>query len=438
MSVGYFFLRPKKPAAKEPNPSKPSNGSGEAVCGSFCPAFAFWSAAWVLSAAVEFLSAEVEFWSAAVALLEGVAFWSVPVVLLAGGFCAVVVLEAAAFWSVLVVLEGAVVLEAAAFWSAVVLLEGAAVALDAVELWSVVLVLEVDVLGAVVLEAAAFWSVEVAGGVVLEAAAFWSVELVLLAGGFTGALALSLCVGAWVVLVVAAGALALLVSVVGVWALPGAAGVVLLVAVEEEAALWSLAEAGAEAVDVLEAGAAALAADWSAAEVPAAAPVLAAWLLVQESEIILTELTCSEPSLLRVPWTWTWCPSCGFSMELSPCRFTLWPLSAASTQFPPDCFRQPRMELDWSLVADVLVAVEFVWSVVDGVDGEVDGLVVAGCWLDWSGVVLGVEPELPVCANAIPVVSISAKINFLFMSLLLRICARMGLVRVVPANVRWG
>ena len=69
-------------------------------------------------------------------------------------------------------------------------------------------------------------------------------------------------------------------------------------------------------------------------------------------------------------------------------------------------------------------------------EGEVDGLVVAGCWLDWSGVVLGVEPELPVCANAIPVVSISAKINFLFMSLLLRICARMGLVRVVPANVR--
>jgi hypothetical protein len=94
-------------------------------------------------------------------------------------------------------------------------------------------------------------------------------------------------------------------------------------------------------------------------------------------------------------------------MELSPCRFTLWPLSAASTQFPPDCFRQPRMELDWSLV---LVAVEFVWSVVEG---EVDGLVVDGCWS-------GVEPALPVCANAIPVVSISAKINFLFMSLLLR------------------
>src|SRR5579864_5872888 len=64
----------------------PSNGSGEAVWGSFWPAFAFalWSAAGVLSAAVEFLS--VAFWSAAAALLAGAAFWSVPVVLLAGGF----------------------------------------------------------------------------------------------------------------------------------------------------------------------------------------------------------------------------------------------------------------------------------------------------------------------------------------------------------------
>jgi hypothetical protein len=79
----------------------------------------------------------------------------------------------------------------------------------------------------------------------------------------------------------------------------------------------------------------------------------------------------------------------------------------------------------------VLVAVEFVWSVdegdVDGVEGEVDGLVVEGCWLDWSGVDPGVEPELPVCANAIPVVSISAKINFLFMSLLLRYLRPSGL-----------
>jgi hypothetical protein len=88
MSVGYFFLRLKKPAAMDPNPSKPSSGSGEAVWGSFWPAFAFWSAAAVLSAAVEFLSlsAEVALWSAAVALLAGAAFWSAPVVLLAGGF----------------------------------------------------------------------------------------------------------------------------------------------------------------------------------------------------------------------------------------------------------------------------------------------------------------------------------------------------------------
>jgi hypothetical protein len=131
-------------------------------------------------------------------------------------------------------------------------------------------------------------------------------------------------------------------------------------------------------------------------------------------------------------------------MELSPCRLTLWPLSAARTQFPPDCFRQPRIEDDWSLV---LVAVELVWSVVEG---EVDGLVVDGWlvdgwlvdgwlvdgwlvdgWLDcWSGV----EPA-PVCANAIPVVNISAKINFLFMSLLLRYLCPSGLVASFPANV---
>jgi hypothetical protein len=87
MSCGYFFLRPRKPAAMEPNPSKPSSGSGEAVWGSFCSAFAFWSATAVLSAAVAFLSlsAEAALWSA-VALLAGAAFWSVPVVLLAGGF----------------------------------------------------------------------------------------------------------------------------------------------------------------------------------------------------------------------------------------------------------------------------------------------------------------------------------------------------------------
>jgi hypothetical protein len=86
MSVGYFFLRPKKPAAKEPNPSKPSNGSGEAVWGSFWPASAFWSAAGAWSAAVALLSVEGAVWSAAAALLAGAAFGSVPVVVLAGGF----------------------------------------------------------------------------------------------------------------------------------------------------------------------------------------------------------------------------------------------------------------------------------------------------------------------------------------------------------------
>jgi hypothetical protein len=75
-----------------------------------------------------------------------------------------------------------------------------------------------------------------------DAAAFWSVVLLVLgvcAGGFTGALALSPWALAWVVLVVAAGALALLVSVVGCWALPGAAGGLLLEALLA-AALWSV------------------------------------------------------------------------------------------------------------------------------------------------------------------------------------------------------
>ena len=61
-----------------------------------------------------------------------------------------------------------------------------------------------------------------------------------MAGGFTGALALSPWAGAWVVLVVAAGAFALRVSVVGCWALPGAAGGLLLVALLLEEALWSV------------------------------------------------------------------------------------------------------------------------------------------------------------------------------------------------------
>jgi pheromone shutdown protein TraB len=65
--------------------------------------------------------------------------------------------------------------------------------------------------------------------VLLEEAAFWSVveDAVPLAGGFTGAFALSGWLGAWVVLVVACGAFALLGSVVGCCALPGATGVLL-------------------------------------------------------------------------------------------------------------------------------------------------------------------------------------------------------------------
>ena len=165
-----------------------------------------------------------------------------------------------------------------------------------------------------------------------------------MAGGFTGALALSPWAGACVVLVVAAGAFALLVSVVGCWALPGAAGGLLLVALLLEEALWSVllgvvvllvlgavvlvAEAlwsvllvlGAVvleaaalwsvllgAVVLLVLGAVVLVAEalWSVLLVlEPLAPVapVEAWLLVQESEIMFTELTWIDPSLARDPW----------------------------------------------------------------------------------------------------------------------------------------
>jgi hypothetical protein len=57
------------------------------------------------------------------------------------------------------------------------------------------------------------------------------VVLEVVAGGFTGALALSEAAPAGL-LVVAAGALALVVSVVGVWLLPEATGGLLLAIVE--------------------------------------------------------------------------------------------------------------------------------------------------------------------------------------------------------------
>ena len=126
------------------------------------------------------------------------------------------------------------------------------------------------------LEAAAFWSAGavVVAGAVLLLAAFWSVLLGVCAGGFTGALALSPALPEGL-LVVAAGAFALFASVVGVWLLPEATGGLLL------AALWSVELAGAVVLVA--------AADEAAEESDGAA--LDAWLLVQESEIMFTELT---------------------------------------------------------------------------------------------------------------------------------------------------
>jgi hypothetical protein len=110
--------------------------------------------------------------------------------------------------------------------------------------------------------------------VLLLAAAFWSALLGVCAGGFTGALALSPALPEGL-LVVAAGAFALFASVVGVWLLPEATGGLLL------AALWSVELAGAVVLVA--------AVDEAAEESDGAA--LDAWLLVQESEIMFTELT---------------------------------------------------------------------------------------------------------------------------------------------------
>jgi glutamine amidotransferase-like uncharacterized protein len=62
----------------------------------------------------------------------------------------------------------------------------------------------------------------------------------------------------------------------------------------------ALSEDAPAGLFVVAAGALAL-----AAGAAAAAPIFAAWLLVQESEIILIELTCKEPSFARDPCIWT-------------------------------------------------------------------------------------------------------------------------------------
>jgi len=118
----------------------------------------------------------------------------------------------------------------------------------------------------------------VLGDVLEAAAAFWSVVTGVLgvcAGGFTGALA--------------EAAFALFE--------PAASGVVLLAV---ELGLEALAEDAA--LCVLEA----------AEPVASAAPIAPEdepgfedWLLVHESEIMFTELTCTEPSLAREPCIWT-------------------------------------------------------------------------------------------------------------------------------------
>jgi hypothetical protein len=289
-------------------------------------------------------------------------------------------------------------------WSGVagvvaVLLDGGVAGVAVCELWSVAEGAEAGLAGAFVagVEPWASGACALAPGAVEVELACWSVEPAVAAGE------------------------------VAVW--PGLAVLLL------DAALWSAVDPLAAVVEdtgcadasVLLAGAAAVA---SAAAAGAAAPLVeseACWL-VQVSEILLTEVTVKEPSLPCVPWTCTFCPSYCLIEEASPARFTLWPLSEVSVQFPPDCLRQPVKEF-CPLAGVVLVGLAAVLSVLLGLCVALGLCELLGVWVLWSGAVeleglwalpLGlVDPALPLppaCANAMPEASIIAKINFLFMS----------------------
>jgi hypothetical protein len=129
------------------------------------------------------------------------------------------------------------------------------------------------------------------GSELADAVAVWSAGVLgvlgVVAGGFTGALALSVCAPA-ALAVVAAGAFAFGLLAEALWSavalLPVAGGFTGALALSAEALAGLLVVAAAAFALASDAGAAA-----------------EAWLLVQESEIMLTELTCREPSLPRDP-----------------------------------------------------------------------------------------------------------------------------------------
>jgi hypothetical protein len=423
------------------------------------------------------------FWS-----LDG-AFW--PAVLVAA-FWSLVVLVAA-FWSLEVAALGAVVVDwpDAAFWSlvlGVVAVEPVAeelVAAEPVALWSV----ELGGVVVVAAEPVALWSVELGGvvvdGVVADCPLMLPAEVVLdafaslVVGGcelgvvwlvedpvvlwslggvepeevleFGGTEAVPPALASFVlrgggtalvfgfVFVWSALVLPLPTVLEGVWLVTG--GVVLDgVCVLVVALLWSGLVVVAGAVPVCPApmlleepvlSAEGLLVCAEVAPVVAAPVLPAACWLVQVSEITFTELTCSEPSEDCVPVISTWWASFGLRVESSPITLMVWPLSEASVQLPPDCFRQPRRVVCWppafaAVVEDVVVDVVLcevlgvAWSVVEGcwADGScvVEGCCAEGCW---SGVA---EPLLPppACANAMPEASISAIKSFLFIRVLLR------------------
>jgi hypothetical protein len=131
LMVNYLRRRTKAPAAREPKPSRPSSGSGEAVCGRFWPDLD-WFEFVLFWPEVAFWSVEVVLWSVVVAgaalwLDDGVAllFTSLPVVEVVD--CVLVV-----DWSVVLVEDGVVAVEdgVVLVWSALLVVDDGVVVVE--------------------------------------------------------------------------------------------------------------------------------------------------------------------------------------------------------------------------------------------------------------------------------------------------------------------
>lgn len=141
-------------------------------------------------------------------------------------------------------------------------------------------------------------------------------------------------------------------------------------------------------------------------------------------------------------------------MLLSPFTLMVWPLSVASVQLPPDCFRQPRIVvccplLEFAVVAAVPCELGFCWLFWSGfccaslaapvaVDpvglaalpaGPVDPAV------PWLPPLWPAPAPLPACANAMPEASTNAIKSFLFIVCSFEVSLPVGLVERSHRNV---